>query len=73
MGADDFARYELVEDLTEHHHHLVCVECGGVSDFTVPTRYERSVERAIAEVAAETGFRARAHRLDLVGVCADCS
>src|SRR5258708_9375018 len=22
---DDFARFELSEDLTEHHHHLLCV------------------------------------------------
>jgi len=24
----DFARYELAEDLTGHHHHLVCRQCG---------------------------------------------
>src|SRR5271168_3387505 len=29
---DDFARFELAEDLTEHHHHLHCVECGNVID-----------------------------------------
>src|SRR4051812_29663211 len=25
---DEFARYELAEDLTEHHHHLICGRCG---------------------------------------------
>jgi len=72
-GNDDFSRFELAEDLTNHHHHLVCVSCGSVDDYTVPPRFERSMAKAIDEVAAETGFRAQFHRLDLVGVCARCN
>lgn len=72
-AADEFTRYELTEDLTEHHHHLVCVRCGSVADFTVPPRVERTVERALAEAAAGVGFRAEGHRLDLVGRCAACA
>ncbi len=72
-GTDDFSRFELDEDLTSHHHHLVCLSCGSVDDYTVPSRFERSMAKAIDEVAAATGFRAHFHRLDLVGVCARCS
>lgn len=72
-GGDEFSRFELAEDLTSHHHHLVCVSCGSVDDYTVPLRFERSMAKAIDEVAAETGFRADFHRLDLVGVCARCN
>ena len=32
---DDFARYELSEQLTHHHHHLICSSCGDVSDFSL--------------------------------------
>ena len=71
-GADEFARYELAEDLTGHHHHLVCVGCGDVSDFTVPDRLERAMQRAIAGVRADRGFEPQAHRLDLVGLCGGC-
>ena len=71
-GGDEFSRFELAEDLTKHHHHLVCVSCGSVDDYTVPLRFERTMAKAIDEVAAETGFRAEFHRLDLVGVCARC-
>ena len=71
-GGDEFSRFELAEDLTDHHHHLVCVSCGSVDDYTVPLRFERTMAKAIDEVAAETGFRAQFHRLDLVGVCARC-
>ncbi len=71
-GADEFSRFELVEDLTGHHHHLVCVSCGSVDDYTVPPRFERTMAKALDEVASEVGFRAQSHRLDLVGVCARC-
>ncbi|MDQ2650129.1 MAG: transcriptional repressor [Actinomycetota bacterium] len=71
---DEFARYELAEDLTEHHHHhLICSTCGDVNDFTVPPAVEQRLERALSEVAERTGFHTTGHRLDLVGRCAGCS
>src|SRR5215475_15853318 len=33
---DEFTRFELAEDLTEHHHHLLCSNCGKVIDVTLP-------------------------------------
>ncbi len=68
----EFARFELAEDLTEHHHHLICSSCGSVGDFTVPAKLEAELERALARVAARARFRADGHRLDLVGVCVNC-
>ena len=70
---DEFARYELAEDLTGHHHHLVCSNCGRVEDLPASESIERSVEAAVAQAARKVGFRTRHHRLDLVGTCADCS
>ena len=72
-ATDEFARYELAEDLTEHHHHLLCSECGAVEDFVLPARVERSVESALTSVAADAGFEGTHHRLDLVGRCASCT
>jgi Fur family transcriptional regulator, ferric uptake regulator len=72
-STDEFARYELAEDLTEHHHHLICTSCGGVADFTVPDAVEHDLEAALAKVARRTGFTVRHHRLDLVGTCPTCS
>lgn len=70
--SDDFARYELTEDLTGHHHHLVCANCGRVEDLAATPAVERSVAAAVAEAARQAGFRTQHHRLDLVGVCARC-
>lgn len=73
-GSDEFARYELTEDLTDHHHHhLICTTCGAVADFTVSPQLERSLQQAFGRVAEATGFHPEHHRLDLVGVCAACA
>ncbi|HEX5949871.1 MAG TPA: transcriptional repressor [Actinomycetota bacterium] len=66
------ARYELAEDLTTHHHHLVCRSCGTVEDVTMPARLERTVERTLAEAAAAADFEGAVHRVDLIGTCRDC-
>lgn len=69
---DDFARYELAEDLTEHHHHLICSACGDVSDFSLTPTVEDDLETALRKVAKSSRFEIEGHRLDLVGVCVDC-
>ncbi len=74
VTADEFARYELAEDLTHHHHHhLICSACGDVTDFEVSEAMERELETALAKVARRTGFRVSSHRLDLVGTCPTCA
>jgi len=73
VASGDFARYELAEDLTEHHHHLICTTCGDVADFTAPPALERSLGKAMAEVAGGTGFTPARHRLDLLGTCPSCA
>jgi Fe2+ or Zn2+ uptake regulation protein len=70
---DDFARYELAEDLTEHHHHLICSSCGAVEDFTVSKQLEERLTSAMTNVARRTGFQPTHHRLDLLGSCSNCS
>lgn len=74
IGNDEFARYELAEELTgRHHHHLVCLRCGAVEDFEAPRRVEKGLAEAVSQLTAGTGFRAEAHRLDLLGTCARCA
>jgi Fe2+ or Zn2+ uptake regulation protein len=70
---DEFARYELGEALSGHHHHLVCSQCGLVEDVPASPGLERSVAAAMAGAAEATGFRIDHHRLDLIGVCRRCA
>jgi Fe2+ or Zn2+ uptake regulation protein len=72
VTTDEFARYELAQELTEHHHHLICSHCGDVTDFTVPARLEGDLESAATKVAKRTGFVIDHHRLDFIGLCPSC-
>ena len=65
---DDFARYELAEDLTEHHHHLVCRHCGFTVEVDGP-----EVERWSHEVADTHGFDDVSHTVEIFGTCRDCA
>ena len=71
-ASDEFARFELAEDLTEHHHHLLCVSCGRVTDVTPSSTFERQVSRTVEELAVDAGFEPHGHRLDVIGLCAGC-
>ena len=69
---DEFTRFELAEDLTEHHHHLLCLNCGKVTDVILPDGLEHEVTGAIGKLADAAGFQAHSHRLDVLGLCAAC-
>jgi Fur family ferric uptake transcriptional regulator len=71
-AGDEFARFELAEDLTEHHHHLLCMSCGKVTDVTPSADFERSVSSTVEQLAKAEGFEPHSHRLDVLGVCAQC-
>lgn len=69
---DEFARFELAEDLTEHHHHLLCLRCGDVADITPSSSFERTVAGHLDDLALAQGFKPQAHRVDVLGLCANC-
>ncbi len=71
-ASDEFARFELAEDLTEHHHHLLCTSCGRVIDVTPTPAFERTVNRVVEELAAKEGFHPTSHALDIIGKCSNC-
>jgi Fur family ferric uptake transcriptional regulator len=58
-------RYET--SLTSHHDHLVCTECGKVSEFEEPR-----IESLQEEVARRHGFSPTMHRLAIYGYCPRC-
>lgn len=69
---DEFSRFELTEDLTEHHHHFLCTNCGKVSDITPPDSFERTISEQLDKLASVQGFQPHSHRVDVLGLCAAC-
>ncbi len=72
VAHDDLARYELGEDLVDHHHHLMCTTCGRIDDFEITIEDEHELLKALKRSARRAGFAVEGHRLDLVGVCKEC-
>jgi Fur family transcriptional regulator, ferric uptake regulator len=64
---DGLARYEPASPDGEHHHHLVCEDCGRVEPFE-----DASLERALARTAGKLGYAMAAHDVVLRGACDDC-
>ncbi len=60
--------YVVCNDPRAHHHHAVCTQCGAV----VPVGTCGVDVRAKA-VEKETSFHVTGHRLEYIGICAECS
>ena len=69
---DGFARFELAEELTEHHHHLLCTACGRVLDVTPTAEFEATTVRMVETLSRAFNFRPASHSLDVIGHCVDC-
>ncbi len=63
---DGLTRYELADDAT-HHDHLICVECGDITEFEEP-----KIEELQERVAKKYGFALRSHKHELYGICPKC-
>jgi Fur family ferric uptake transcriptional regulator len=61
-------RYERVCEHDEHHHHLVCDECGLVMPFSDP-----GLERAIDSLSRRVPLAVSEHEIVLHGACRDCA
>jgi len=64
---DGTSRFERAEPTGDHHHHLVCGECGKVEPFE-----DSALEDALARVAGGRGYEVAAHDVVLRGACEDC-
>jgi Fe2+ or Zn2+ uptake regulation protein len=70
---EEHGRWELTEELTGHHHHFMCSNCGRVQDVDLPPHLEAAMDRTLDRLAKGAGFATVSHRLDLIGLCSDCS
>jgi Fur family ferric uptake transcriptional regulator len=62
------ASYERIEPSGEHHHHVVCENCGRVEPFE-----DTGLERAIGRLEDRVGFEVSEHEVVLRGRCPRCA
>ena len=61
------ARYEPALPDDEHHHHLVCDDCGKVEAFS-----DEPLEQALRRLGTRVGYEVEAHDVVLRGTCESC-
>ena len=65
--SEGFKRYEHRLSRQPVHEHLICLECGTVTEFR-----SEEVGRVENRVAQEYGFEPARHRLEIYGLCHTC-
>ncbi len=65
-GAPAYVR--CAPSAAEHHHHLICSNCGAVVDLP-----ECPVDSTLERIGREQGFRILGHRLEVFGQCRACA
>ena len=63
---EGYSRYEL--ESRTHHHHLVCLKCGKITEFN-----DHLLEKVEEEISAEHNFEIVGHLLKFYGYCSKCA
>ena len=58
-------KYEL--GAKEHHDHMICTECGKITEFL-----DEEIEKRQEKIANEFGFLMKDHSMQIYGICETC-
>jgi Fur family ferric uptake transcriptional regulator len=64
---DGVTRFEPIRDSVEHHHHIVCDDCGKIEAFA-----DQRLERVLRDVEENSGYAVAGHDIVLRGACSAC-
>jgi Fur family transcriptional regulator, ferric uptake regulator len=64
---DGVTRYEPVGGSVDHHHHIVCDDCGRIEPFA-----DQRLERVLRDVEKSSGYAVAGHDIVLRGACSAC-
>lgn len=67
-------RYELSENIMEqHHHHLVCIKCGKIINYTEDKEETGNCLKELEEyLSKKYNFKITSHELYFYGLCSNC-
>ncbi|MCK4377311.1 MAG: transcriptional repressor [Actinomycetia bacterium] len=71
---DGRSRYELISDKkSEHHHHLICLNCGKIIDYNDYIDEETKLFDKLEKVLSEKhNFKINYHHVGFYGLCDKC-
>jgi len=67
-------KYELISDSKEtHHHHLICIECGKIIDYSDFVDEELElIQKTEQRLKEKHGFKITDHKFEFYGICKQC-
>lgn len=73
-AGDGQVRFEYKRgDHADHHHHLICTNCGRILNYRDFEKEELDLVRKTEEIlAAKHRFLIREHNIEFFGICEDC-
>jgi len=71
---DGHMRYEFTPDMKkEHHHHLICTQCGKIINYSEFVEEELALVQKIEEkLIRKYSFKITDHNIEFLGRCPDC-
>jgi Fur family ferric uptake transcriptional regulator len=71
---DGQSRYEFTSgEKKEHHHHLICTNCGKIIDYSDFVEEELElVKKAEKNLAKKYNFTVKDHNIEFYGLCEKC-
>ncbi len=72
VTGNEFAYYELSDELLGHHHHLRCAHCGEVLDIELTKEVEAALIKLEKALSKKYFYINIDHHLDFVGRCKKC-
>jgi Fur family ferric uptake transcriptional regulator len=67
MHTGEICRSYTMRRPSEHHHHLICSDCGRVIDFT-----DCNLDKLERRLTQENHFKIESHLLEFLGQCREC-
>jgi len=61
-------KLELSNEFQEHHHHVICMQCGRIKSFREP----ENLDYLLGKIAERENFTLQNHQLELQGICSEC-
>jgi len=58
-------KYEL--GAKDHHDHLICTECGSITEFV-----DEAIENRQHEITEKLNFKMKDHSMQIYGICSKC-
>jgi Fur family ferric uptake transcriptional regulator len=60
-------KFELSDKFRDHHHHLICLNCGSFTSIN-----ETEIEKFLDLSAKDQGFIPKTHQVEVQGYCKNC-